>query len=86
LKRKIRRKRGAEFVDSDFAEILYGEGGGRPSADRQPRAQVDMHRAGLTALAAVTSTLPNASTNIAAGLLRARYFLHLYTQASTRCA
>jgi hypothetical protein len=47
---------------------------------------VDMHRAGLTALAAVTSTLPNASTNIAAGLLRARYFLHLYTQASTRCA
>jgi ribosome-binding factor A len=35
LKRKIRRKRGAEFVDSDFAEILNGEGGGRPSANRQ---------------------------------------------------
>jgi hypothetical protein len=49
-------------------------------------AQVDMHRAGLTALAAVTSTLANPSTNIAAGLLRARYFLHLYAQASARCA
>jgi hypothetical protein len=50
------------------------------------RAQVDMHRAGLTALAAVTSALANPSTNIAAGLLRARYFLHLYAQASARCA
>jgi hypothetical protein len=50
------------------------------------RAQVDLHRAGLTALAAVTSTLANPSNRIAASLLRARYLLHLYAQASARCA
>ena len=50
------------------------------------RAQGDLHRAGLTALAAVTSTLANPSNRIAAELLRARYLLHLYAQASARCA
>jgi len=33
LKRKVRRKRGAEFVDADFAEILYGEAA---AGHRQP--------------------------------------------------
>ncbi len=49
------------------------------------RAQVDIHRAGLTALAAITSTLSNSSNSIAANLLKARYLLHLYAQASARC-
>lgn len=35
VKRKQRRSKGAEFVDADFAEILYGEGSGNRSDNRQ---------------------------------------------------
>jgi ribosome-binding factor A len=35
LKRKNRREKGAEFVDADFAEILYGEKNNSRSGNRQ---------------------------------------------------
>jgi hypothetical protein len=35
VKRRKRRGKGAEFVDADFAEILYGEGSGSRSDSRQ---------------------------------------------------
>jgi ribosome-binding factor A len=35
VKRRERRGKGAEFVDADFAEILYGEGNGNRSDSRQ---------------------------------------------------
>jgi ribosome-binding factor A len=35
VKRRKRRGKGAEFVDADFAEILYGEGNGNRSDSRQ---------------------------------------------------
>jgi len=35
VKRRKRRGKGAEFVDPDFAEILYGEGSGSRSDSRQ---------------------------------------------------
>jgi ribosome-binding factor A len=35
VKRRKRRGQGAEFVDPDFAEILYGEGNGNRSDIRQ---------------------------------------------------
>jgi len=35
VKRRKRRRKGAEFVDADFAEILYGEGNDNRSDSRQ---------------------------------------------------
>jgi ribosome-binding factor A len=35
VKRRKRRGKGAEFVDADFAEILYGEGNSNRSDSRQ---------------------------------------------------
>jgi ribosome-binding factor A len=35
VKRRKRRGKGAEFVDADFAEILYGEGSGGRADNRQ---------------------------------------------------
>jgi len=35
VKRRKRRDKGPEFVDADFAEILYGEGNGNRSDSRQ---------------------------------------------------
>jgi ribosome-binding factor A len=35
VKRRKRRGKGAEFVDADFAEILYGEGSGSRPDSRQ---------------------------------------------------
>src|SRR5258708_13283592 len=35
VKRRKRRGKGAEFVDADFAEILYGERNGNRSDSRQ---------------------------------------------------
>jgi hypothetical protein len=35
VKRRKRRGKGAEFVDADFAEILYGERNGNRSDRRQ---------------------------------------------------
>jgi ribosome-binding factor A len=37
VKRRKRRGKGAEFVDADFAEILYGEGNGRSDSRQVQR-------------------------------------------------
>ena len=41
MKRKKRRGKGAEFVDEDFAEILYGEGSGSRSDSRQVQRKTE---------------------------------------------